>query len=116
MKLIEFSPDNHFSDDNILLFANKDKLGVVKAIIKSEYAHLSLCNEKIYLVKGYNINSLNYRVGDYFLKILNEKQFNPKFYFFHKIITEMKKQEIPCIEFLKNCSGSTVSEISFRNI
>lgn len=109
-----FEKDNHSSNENKTKRANSDQVRLVESILGSHYDFLSVSKDKIVLIDAYNVNSLNFRAGGLFVKILNQKQFSPRVYAFPNLVEKMKDNGIPAIEFVDNALGNHVSEISMN--
>jgi len=109
-----FIPDNHSGNYNKTLAASSEHKDMINYVAKNQYGLKLMPFSKLELVSGYNVNSLNFRLDNFFLKILTETQFSPRFHLFPKLVEEMKAQGIPGVKFIKNIFGEYISKFSFE--
>jgi len=109
-----FEADNHSRNVNITTTATIDQTELVRYICNNEYSFELNQLSELALVEGYNINSFNFKVGEYFLKILTKKQYSAKVDHFPRLVEEMGRHGVPGIEFIKNKSGDYVTKVFFK--
>ena len=83
-------------------------------MLKKNYPDLFPTIEKIELISGININSRNYKVGDYYLKTLDDNQYTQRVPCFPKIIECLKKKGLPTPEIIPNKFNELISSPNIK--
>ena len=115
MNVKTFMADNHNSNIYQIILPTSTQLEMIKFVAINHYGLTLSPSSKLGLIGNYNINSLNFRINDFYLKILTEAQFSPRVNLFPKLVTQMKLQDIPGVGFLKNISGEHISKFAFKD-
>lgn len=79
-------------------------------LVKSHYPFLDFSEIKV--VGKTNLNSKNYKIGDYYLKVLSNLE-TPTSLTSNILLTEiLKKNSIPCVDFVKNKDGNLFTQVN----
>lgn len=109
--MILFQPDNHSSDSVGLAPADSKLLGMVN--IAMENFGITQYEEPL-VIGSVNINSLNFKVGSYYLKLV-ENSSGEKAYLqsFPALALKLNSLQIPSPSFIPNLDGSYLTSVSF---
>lgn len=105
-----FFHDNHFTN-NVELFPVPAELNNILQEAKNLYGIKSKPDED-FLLGGPNLNSINFRVGNFYLKILTNESNTKNFvHTFPAIAHVMQKHQIPTNTFISSQAGNLIENL-----
>ena len=107
MKL--FEPDNHHSDTPTVSYKSCSRHTPILEVVHKHYCNVIPKNSPLALIEGPNMNSLNFRLGDIYLKILKSDQITDRLHSFPAISSALNANGIPSLPFLENTDGKKVT-------
>ena len=114
-----FFPDNHFQDHVETRHASKETTQWLKAILLENYKELYINNDThIDEICGSNINSGNYRIGDFYIKTIKHNKDKEYILEFPSIVKQLTKRNIPSASYIPNNQGQLIYDydcVFFKN-
>jgi hypothetical protein len=106
---ILFNKDNHFKDTIELFPLEKSESNYLKSLIKDNYIDINL-NVEFLRIGNRNINSQNYKIGDKYLKIIQNIENKEYVKSFPKIVKQLRDFDIPCSSFISSKENKEIIE------
>lgn len=111
-----FSPDNHSVDVAKMGPANKEDSERLSTLLHLYYSHLDIdYSEGIFLIGETNLNSKNFKVGDYYIKVIRHQNDKKYVLSFPRIIDFLSFSQIPINHILKNNKRGFITNTTFPN-
>lgn len=105
-----FFTDNHAPDQAGLTPCPNEWRGPL-ALVKKLYDFSGL-EQDPWLISGSNINSLNFKIGDYYIKLINVTDNDKKFVFdFPLMVEKLLNHNIPTQVFYSSISGRKIEQL-----
>ena len=105
-----FLRDNHSSDTPTLSAANTETERRILALLAQSYPQLATGSCEVEIIGGANVNSGNFKVGDYYIKTLKPKPGLDYVFEFPRITAAMQAAGVVALSFVRNRDGSEISE------
>ena len=104
-----FFPDNHFQDHVEIRHASKETTQWLKAILLDSYKELDINNDThIDEISGSNINSGNYRIGNFYIKTIKHNNDKENVLEFPTIVKQLTERNIPSASYIPNNQGQLI--------
>ena len=104
-----FLKDNHFKDTIKLFPQEKNESDKLKKLIKNNYEGINLNIECFKIGEG-NINSQNYKIGNKYLKVIQNIENKKYVKSFPKIVKQLRDFDIPCPRFINSRENKEIIE------
>ncbi len=105
-----FQKDNHASDTPTLLAPNTEIQRKILALLALSYPQLATGSSAVEGIGGANVNSGNFKVGDYYVKTLKPRPGLDYVFEFPRITAALQAAGVAAFSFVRNREGKVISE------
>jgi Ser/Thr protein kinase RdoA (MazF antagonist) len=106
-----FVPDNHAPDVPVYAPVPDADAQRLRRWLRRHYGGVFSGREQVLALTGANINSSNFRVGDYYVKTLTQRASVDYVDSFPEIAARLRAGGVPCAEFVSNAEHAGVSRV-----
>lgn len=114
MKL--FQPDTHNSDLPVISYKDCSFYEPLLEVSLKHYSNVIPKCQSAALIGGPNLNSLNFRVGNFFLKILKSEQITGRLKSLPALSDALRANGIPSAPFIVNTGGKNITHFAIQGI
>ena len=105
-----FYKDNHFVNRSDFIPSPNKVQNNIRSLLKRFYRKTIDFSLEIEIISGINLNSKNYKIGDFYFKTLRADQGIERAIYFPQIANALKKNGLPTATFLQNDEGELISK------